>query len=616
MSVAGQRLSASRLVAESLLPPVRNPMTKRKSLATKTHSPSVSIPGLAGQPDAVSDAISRHLPSPAAIRETIESVVIAFVLAFLVRTFEAEAFVIPTGSMAPTLMGRHKDLVCPKCGCSYQVNAHDEVDTEGATRRDSMGQELQMGAGTCPMCRYTAQLDDDNPQHASYPSYNGDRILVSKFAYELADPQRWDVIVFKFPGDATTDARTNFIKRLVGLPGETVRIQHGDLWTRRGQEPFRIARKPPEKLWAMLQPVFDNDYMPRIAEAGWPARWQPEPSADGSTAGTWSSDDYATFHTDGTAAGERWLRYHHLVPTYRQWEAAAGERTHSRADVAPQFIKDFTAYNTSRIRPPVSGRGDDRLTPDGDSLGQYWVGDLALRCMAEVESEKGELCFELRKGGRRFLCRLDVATGRATLSISGRDMQQFQPGAVTSVRGPGRHEIRFSNCDNEMRLWVDGSVVRFDATTAYDDLGNTLPDAEDLAPVAVGSAGVKARLGHLAIFRDLYYIGDMSAAEQPAFGSDDARSSSSALADEAMLKNRADHSPPFTLKADQFFVLGDNSARSKDGRLWGADNYWVPRELLIGKALFIYWPHSWNKIPYVDIPFPLFPNFSRMGFVR
>jgi len=586
-------------------------MTKRKSLATKPHSPSVSTPGRAGQPDAAADAISRHLPSPAAIRETIESVVIAFVLAFLVRTFEAEAFVIPTGSMAPTLMGRHKDLVCPKCGCSYQVNAHDEVDTDGNLRRDP---GVQIVAGTCPMCRYTARLDD-NPQHVSYPSYNGDRILVSKFAYQLADPQRWDVIVFKFPGDPPsvsggTDARTNFIKRLVGLPGETVRIQHGDLWVRQGQQPFRIARKPPEKLWAMLQPVFDNDYMPRIAEAGWPARWQPEPPADGSTAGAWSSDENATFHTDGTAAGERWLRYHHLVPSYRQWEAAAGQRGPSPADLTPQFIKDFTAYNTSRTR------AGDRLTPEGDSLGQYWVGDLALRCTADVESEKGELRFELRKGGRQFRCRLDVATGQATLSISGRDMQQFQPGAVTSVRGPGRHEIRFSNCDNEMRLWVDGSVVSFNASTAYDDLGNTLPEMEDLAPVAIGSVGAKARLSHLAIFRDIYYIGDMSAAEQPAFGGDDTRSSSSVMADEAQLKNRADHSADFPLKADQFFVLGDNSARSKDGRLWGSDNYWVPRELLIGKALFIYWPHSWNKIPYVNIPFPLFPNFARMGFVR
>ena len=43
-------------------------------------------------------------------RETIESIAIAFVRAFLFRTFEAEAFVIPTGSMAPTLQGRHKDV--------------------------------------------------------------------------------------------------------------------------------------------------------------------------------------------------------------------------------------------------------------------------------------------------------------------------------------------------------------------------------------------------------------------------------------------------------------------------------------------------------------------------
>ena len=35
--------------------------------------------------------------------------------------------------------------------------------------------------------------------------------------------------------------------------------------------------------------------------------------------------------------------------------------------------------------------------------------------------------------------------------------------------------------------------------------------------------------------------------------------------------------------------------------------------LLIGKALFIYWPHSWNKIPYVNVPFPFFPNFCTMG---
>src|SRR5215468_3738197 len=62
-----------------------------------------------------------------AVRETVESIVIAFVLAFLFRTFEAEAFVIPTGSMAPTLMGRHKDVFCDQCGTRFKVNSSDDV---------------------------------------------------------------------------------------------------------------------------------------------------------------------------------------------------------------------------------------------------------------------------------------------------------------------------------------------------------------------------------------------------------------------------------------------------------------------------------------------------------
>ena len=109
-------------------------MTKRKSPDIKSRSvpsgPVVRTDKRRGEAPST-DSISRHFPSPAAIRETIESVVIAFVLAFLFRTFEAEAFVIPTGSMAPTLMGRHKDFDCPKCGYNYQVSASEEVDAEG-----------------------------------------------------------------------------------------------------------------------------------------------------------------------------------------------------------------------------------------------------------------------------------------------------------------------------------------------------------------------------------------------------------------------------------------------------------------------------------------------------
>ena len=51
-------------------------------------------------------------------------------------------------------------------------------------------------------------------------------------------------------------------------------------------------------------------------------------------------------------------------------------------------------------------------------------------------------------------------------------------------------------------------------------------------------------------------------------------------------------------------VMG-NSARATGGP-------YLHRCLLIGKALSVYWPHSWDQIPGTPIPFPLFPNIADM----
>jgi signal peptidase I len=78
----------------------------------------------------------------------------------------------------------------------------------------------------------------------------------------------------------------------------------------------------------------------------------------------------------------------------------------------------------------------------------------------------------------------------------------------------------------------------------------------------------------------------------------------------------------FKLNQDQLFVMGDNSAESSDARLWVSSDRGKPggpyldRRLLIGKALCVYWPHSWNQIPGTPIPFPLFPNIADMRLVR
>ena len=65
----------------------------------------------------------------------------------------------------------------------------------------------------------------------------------------------------------------------------------------------------------------------------------------------------------------------------------------------------------------------------------------------------------------------------------------------------------------------------------------------------------------------------------------------------------------FQLEDDQYFPMGDNSSHSSDARAWLGHNY-VDQKYLLGKALLVFWPHTWNT------PVPFTPNFSRMGLIR
>lgn len=548
-----------------------------------------------------STSTASHLPSAAAVRETIEQVAIALILAFLFRTFEAEAFVIPTGSMATTLMGRHKDLECPKCGHPYRLNASDEVDSiTGASRG------TQVSYGICPQCRWTAYLGPGNTEQEAYDSYTGDRILVDKFAYQWEDPQRWDVAVFKFPGEA----KTNYIKRVVGLPGETVRIARGDIYVKRqGEDEFRIARKPPPKIVAMLRDVNDNDYQAgELLRRGWPLSWQ---ASDPRASGAWqSSDDHRELLVDGTAA-DAWVRYWHYVPSSAEWQP------NMPAGMArPQLITDFSAYNTGGVSLEDSSRRENH--------GLHWVGDLALECQLTSRSGTGGVWLELVKGGRRFTCRFDLATGRAVLGIDGQE--DFKPSAPTALAGPGTHRVRFSNVDRQLTLWVDGRVVEFDAPTTYADLGNNRPTTADLAPVGIGSQKAALEVRHLKVLRDTYYIAtrvnDMVDDNYPVAQSLHGQGPGAIMSDPRQwsIFDNMGH-VEFTMGPDQFFALGDNSAHSRDGRLWGQDRieHFVKRELLTGRALYVYWPHHLTlhvNLLGLRIPIPFVPNIPQMRFVR
>ena len=82
----------------------------------------------------------------------------------------------------------------------------------------------------------------ENTLHCARPATGcrastSDRVLVNRLAYELGSPQRGQIVVFKAPATANRcqpgDGGTTFVKRLIGLPGETVREdQHGFIWIR------------------------------------------------------------------------------------------------------------------------------------------------------------------------------------------------------------------------------------------------------------------------------------------------------------------------------------------------------------------------------------------------
>ena len=66
--------------------------------------------------------------------------------------------------------------------------------------------------------------------------HTGPFLIVSRLAYKFGTPQRGDIIVFDFPGNPADD----YVKRIIGLPGDTVTIQEGQIFVNdnRLEEPY------------------------------------------------------------------------------------------------------------------------------------------------------------------------------------------------------------------------------------------------------------------------------------------------------------------------------------------------------------------------------------------
>ncbi len=232
-------------------------------------------------------------------------------LAFLIWSIEAEGFVIPTGSMAPTLLGRHKEITCKECGYVYTVNAYREVDSD----QPALGASPRIHWGTCENCRFEAVVN-------AAPSFSGDRIYVMKEGVSLpflpragqVQLGRWDVAVFKLP----EKPEVRYIKRLVGMPNEVLRIQAGDVWVKPqdGSEDFERVLRPLDHQQAMQVMVYDDRHRAAsLAGDSSYLRWSAaEP-------GAWTEPEPGTFEPAPLASDWPELRYRHLVPSPDEWNA-------------------------------------------------------------------------------------------------------------------------------------------------------------------------------------------------------------------------------------------------------------------------------------------------------
>lgn len=536
-------------------------------------------------------------------REIVETIVFVVVLVLLLKSFAAEAFVIPTGSMAQTLLGYQKEVTCPDCGYKFPINCSQEVDpSEG-------GRPSQVYACVCPNCRQQIhfpsaprgfELANRESREIADPGWNsGDRVLVAKFVYDLfnKDPNRLDVVVFKYPGDSNfpntgphrNHVPMNYIKRLIGLSGETIAIRGGDLfylspetspryddyekakhnpemmstlWQKeymhiddareefkKGE--FQVIRKNPENILSMMRLVFDNDHPSQSVPAS-TDRWK-------SPDGAWTAIASHGFRHDTTEAGRLdWLTYHHILRDNQG---------------KPALITDIMGYNTYQSASHVS-----------PLLGDNWVGDLILECEAVLDNPQGEFALELARGVDRFQARWDLSTGVCTLYRITRDGEQKLDSKPTAMKKKGTYRLRFANVDQRLVVWVDGELP-FENGYPYDapeDLGPR--EENDLAkPASIGVGGAGVAVHKIKLFRDTYYtVG--GAREHTSPHEPDVRIDPSDPSTWFDLRN-----PPFVtlyVQPEHFLCLGDNSPESSDGRSWGA----VPRRLLLGRALLVYYP--------------------------
>jgi signal peptidase I len=393
------------------------------------------------------------------LRNAVDTVVMVLIVLSLVATWHLQWFIVPSGSMADALVGTHRDFTCPDCGRSFACGA-DEPDMPGKL-------------AVCPNCG-SASLELDQVAVA-----NGDRLLVDRTAFTIRSPRRWELAAFRDKSKASQVV----VKRIAGLPGETIEVRSGDIYAD-GQ----IQRKTLAELRAVAIVVHDADFQP--SEPGLPDRWQGE---TGVSQWRGRAGKYVIANREGgtgtreprqSAIPTDWLEYHH-------WRRRPGHPHES--EETP--IDDGYGYNQTR---PV--------------VDSFPVSDLLLACTLRT-SGSGRLALVATDGQSEFMIKIDPAMRCGELF---RDAQPVETLVDLPRLDADEVSLELALVDQQVLLAIAGQTV-----LAYPYLPGDRAFRPTPRPLKIGSQRLGIELSQVRLYRDVYYTPPRDRAAQYRLADDE-----------------------------------------------------------------------------------------------
>lgn len=395
-----------------------------------------------------------------------------------------------------------------------------------------------------------------------------DRMLVDKLIYKLRDPRRFEVVIFRYP----LDRSKNFVKRLVGIGPEDLKIERGDLWRRDdASQPWTILRRPKSvqrATWKALD-LLEREY----------ASWEP-----------------ASYVSDWSFAG-------------RSIEAVGDGRARFQPERTP--IRDW--YFDGYPEPLPS------ILTESSSSSRNFVGDLRVDGKVQARPGTRAVVIELEEGSLRYRFRIpgpaaseDAKPSVAILAPADQvDALRSRVEAGTPYRLPSDRAVDFDaqNLDDLLELSIDGEAV------LTMEIASTL-DQRSGATLEVEGEG--ARFDDLMVYRDIYYTGGNEAwlsipdGHYAMLGDNTQDSSDSrewslvryevteSDGEKRILQgNRRGGDNPFVVPG----LPGGSMTRFRDE--WGETHWFpthsaqqltpsaspfVPRNMILGHAVAVFWP--------------------------